>query len=151
MINYQSLFDGIVSLLEKNARNHVVAKQCLADCDLELSFTPAKKNTPVSKTVLLDIFKRTDDKAYNQLKDSFNNTTYTDVIIWYIDTEKGGYTVFTDVDSTEIIGIKTSTKTLHDIREGYFKQKETLEKINEKPLFNYGDNEITFINKQLVK
>lgn len=151
MMNYQSLFDGIVLLLEKNADKSEQIKQCLIDCELELAFTPAKKDTPVSKNILLDIYKRTDSDAYTQLQESFNNSSYNNVLIWYIDTENGSYSIFTDSNCSELVGIKSSTKTLQDVRKGFFTQKETLEKIGETPSFNYSENEITFINKKLIK
>lgn len=151
MMNYQNLFDGIVYLLETTASTNVLAKQCLLDCDLELAFTPAKKDSPVSKNIILDINKRTDEAAYGQLQESFENSGHTNILIWYIDTENGGYSIFTDVECKELIGIKTSKKTLQETREGFFNQKETLAKIGEQPTFDYSENEITFINKKLIK
>lgn len=151
MTNFQDLFDNILFLLEKNADNYPLAKKCLEECALELAFTPAKKDGAVKKDTLLTIYKKTDSDSYLQLKDSFESSNVEEVLIWYVDTEKGGYSIYTNSDTSKLVGIRKTDKTLQQIRKEYFEQKEALQKIGEKPAFNYADNEITFINKKLVE
>lgn len=151
MKNYQSLFDGIAFLLEKNKENNALAKQCLKDCEQELAFTPPQKNITVAKSVLLEIYKRTDEKALAQVSASFNESPTSEVLVWYLDTESGSYSIFTDKTCKELVGIKTSAKTLLEIRNSFFNQQSILEKLGDKPLFDYDKNEITFINKKLVE
>ncbi len=151
MNDYQTLFDGIVSLLKKNSVTDSLAKQCLNDCELELAFTPPKKNTAVTKNVLLEIYKRTDTEALAQVSPSFSKSNINEVIIWYLDTENGGYTIYTDSACTELVGIKTSTKTLAYIRNGFFAQQDALKKLGDKPAFEYDKKEVTFMNKKLIE
>lgn len=151
MSDYQKLFDGIMALLEKNKANNTLAQKCLDDCDGELAFTPPpKKNTPIDKQTFLEVLKRADEDAYQQLHTSFAGTNNSNVLVWYFDTENGSYAVFTDVNTTLLEGIKYSPKTLNQIRKEYFLQKEALKKLGETPIFNYEEKEITFLGKKLL-
>lgn len=151
MINYQNLFDDVVQLLEKQSSGNNIVSLCLEACTGELAFTPAKKDKTVAKDTLLEVYKCTDNDTYNLLKPAFSKSDSTNISIWYLDTEKGNFTIYTNKDCTEFIGIKKTDKTLSDIRKEYFLQKEALHKVGEKPLYNYEENEVTFINKKLVQ
>lgn len=150
MSNYQKLFDGLMAILEKNKGNYPIAQKCLQDCDTELAFTPASLASPASKRLVLEILKRTDDEAYALLLPMFANSTVDSILIWHIDTEKGSYTIYTDVDMAQLVGIKYSNKTLTDIRREYFIHKEALQKLGDNPIYSYDEKEITFLNKKLL-
>ena len=150
MSNYQKLFDGLMAILKKNEANNPLVQKCLKDSDGELAFTPPNLNSYTSKQMVLEILKRTDEEAYAQLLPMFISNAVDSILIWHIDTENGSYTIYTDVDMQQLVGIKHNNRTLTDIRRNYFIQKEALQKLGDNPVYSYDEKEITFIKKKLL-
>ncbi len=156
MSDIQKRFDGLLSLLISFSASNELAKLCYADTENEIAFTAPQPNAayPSIKTVIeifnLNVLRGTGGD-YASLIDSLKNTKHTQVSLWHIDSENGSYTIATSTDGKEFIGIAKSPKTLTDIRKEYFMQKEVLEKLGEKPLYDYEANEITFINRKHIQ
>ncbi len=150
MSNYQKLFDGLMAILKKNEANNPLAQKCLKDSTGELAFAPPNLKSYTSKQMVLEILKRTDTEAYAQLLPMFISNADDNILIWHIDTENGSYTIYTDVDMKQLVGIKHINRTLTDIRRNYFIQKEALQKLGDNPVYSYEEKEITFIKKKLL-
>jgi|MDTD01.2.fsa_nt_gb hypothetical protein len=150
MSNYQKLFNGLMAILKKNEATHPLAQKCFKDCENELAFTPPNPKSAASKQMVLEILKHSDEEAYAQLLPMFIGSAVDSILIWHIDTENGNYTIYTDVDMQQLVGIKHSKKTLTDIRRNYFIQKEAVQKLGDDPVYSYDEKEITFIKKKLL-
>lgn len=156
MGDIQKRFDGLLSLLLSFSATNKLAELCYADTENEIAFTAPTPNAayPTVKTVI-EIFNLNVLKGnggdYSSLIDALKKTPHTQVSLWHIDSEHGSYSIATSIDGKEFIGISKSPKTLTDIRKEYFMQKEVLEKIGEKPLYDYEANEITFINRKHIQ
>lgn len=152
MINIQQVFDKLITLIEAQAPVYEYAAKCIGDCDGELAFTPANTDSDgTSPDILAQLFLHNDNTTANQLSQKLNSTTHNRLYLTYIDTDNGGYTIITDAQLSELVGIVPTEKKLTEIRKAFFIQKETLEKIGEKPVYDYEQKENTFMNRKLVE
>lgn len=151
MIRVQKTFDQLIKLLEAKASVSPLAAKCLADCDGELAYTPADTDAAgTSPQVLAQLFLHNATDASTNLAPKLNASPHMRLYLSYIDTDNGGYTLVTDAQLTDLVGIVPTAKTLTEIRRDYFIQKETLERIGEKPVYDYEQKENTFVNRKLV-
>lgn len=159
MNDLQESFDFLVHLLEKSSQKNKIITDCLDSLEGEVAFTPANTKQPASRNVLLRIYilnAGQDNKnmafadGYDDLLKALETTSHELISMWGIDTDRGCFTIFTNTACTEFIGIIKLSKTLTDIRRQYFLQKEALEKIGEKPVFDYEQQEKTFINRKFT-
>lgn len=151
MNDLQAKFSNLLNLLI-DARDNSLAAQCYDDTEGEVAFHPKKSGCPAAQT-LLEIYGSASNSHIEginaflvRLKEMVNET----VCVWGIDTETGSYTIYTTADDKKLVGIIKTPRTLKEIRNQYFLQKEALEKIGEAPLFDYEAHELTFVNRKFI-
>ena len=151
MNDLQAKFSNLLKLLI-DTKNNALAAQCYDDTEGEVAFHPKKSSCPTARA-LLEIYSNTGSThiegidAFLQKLEEMGNET---ICVWGIDTEGGSYTLYTTADDKKLVSIIKTPRTLKEIRQQYFLQKEALEKIGEAPLFDYEAHELTFVNRKFL-
>jgi hypothetical protein len=147
--NIQEEFDSLVSLLELEP-DHPFVDEILSLCKIgELTYHafPAP-SAGTTKAHILAVYERrgsmeNDRKedpfvfGYDQLLPSLRSTRHESICIIGIDSDQGHFSIFTDFEKTEIIGILKTKRTLTEIRQkqvdhlsaggvDYYKSRETI-------------------------
>lgn len=149
MSDIQNLYDILINLLKKSSSP--LAKQCLADCEGEVAFSPPPPGADGTSPLLLaELYSNNDAEGSSELVVALKNNTHPAIVTWYLDTDTGGYNILTTPGGKELAGIVKTSKTLHQKRADYFLQKDALEKLGESPIYDYETSENTFVNGKLL-
>jgi hypothetical protein len=151
MNDLQAKFDHLLNLL-KETKDNPLAVQCYDDTEGEVAFHPKKSSCPAVQT-LLEIYGNTSNshiEGINAFTARLKEMGSETVCAWGVDTENGSYTLYTTADDKKLVGVIKTSRTLKEIRNLYFLQKEALEKIGETPLFDYEVHELTFVNRKFL-
>lgn len=154
----QEDFDKLMKLIE-NQTDEIVTELLIHCKNDEITYNSFDNNFRIhnNKSHILDLYNlRWDIEkeirsepfvfGYYELIPKLESTSFNDICISNICSEKGTYLVFTDGDKTQFIGVLKSKRTLSEIREKYLTHKNKVESLGEKVLYDYESNEIVFIN-----
>jgi hypothetical protein len=155
MSDLQKRFNGLLALLNDNAKLNALAAECYIVTEGEIALTAPAENAPLpSAKIMAEILGLSlvnqANATVSDLINEINKATENDIAIWYIDSDNGQYIIAVNPVANTLVGIAKTDTTLNSIRKKYFLHKEVIEKMGESLPFDYGKVENSFFNRKLI-